>query len=192
MHKLSTTFVLGYHGCDKAVGEALLNGEPFKKSANEWDWLGHGIYFWEANPARALEFAKEQQTRKLARGERFDEPFVVGAVVDLGYCLDFMSSMAEDALLAAYQSYREISETARIPLPENVGGSDKLQRNLDCAVVNHLIDIQRSRGRPLDTVRAVFVEGKEIYQEAGFRRKTHIQISVINPDCIKGVFRLPT
>lgn len=42
--------------------------------------------------------------------------------------------------------------------------------------------------RPFDSVRAVFVEGKPIYPDAGFNEKTHIQVSIINPNCIKGFF----
>ena len=64
-------------------------------------------------------------------------------------------------------------------------------RNLDCAVINHLHRLREDGGlRPFDTVRGVFLEGNPIYQDAGFRQKTHIQICVRNPDCIKGVFRV--
>ena len=35
------------------------------------------------------------------------------------------------------------------------------------------------------------MEGKPIYPTAGFNEKTHIQIAVNNPACIKGVFRVP-
>jgi hypothetical protein len=37
----------------------LLAGTAFKPSNNDYDWLGPGIYFWEANPLRGLEFAEE-------------------------------------------------------------------------------------------------------------------------------------
>jgi hypothetical protein len=50
LHKLSSSFVLGYHGCDRAVAEKLIAGAPFITSENDYDWLGSGIYFWEANP----------------------------------------------------------------------------------------------------------------------------------------------
>ena len=59
MHRLTSAFVLGYHGCDHSVGERLLAGTAFKLSDNDYDWLGPGIYFWEANPLRGLEFAQE-------------------------------------------------------------------------------------------------------------------------------------
>jgi hypothetical protein len=36
--------VIGYHACAKEIADRLLlEDEPFKPSANEWDWLGHGI-----------------------------------------------------------------------------------------------------------------------------------------------------
>ena len=39
-----------------------------------------------------------------------------------------------------------------------------------------------------DSVRGVFFEGEEIYPNASFRVKDHIQICVRNPNCIKGFF----
>ncbi|TWB32686.1 hypothetical protein [Nitrospirillum viridazoti] len=80
MHKLSYGFVLGYHGCSQAVAKALLAGAPFKQSENDYDWLGHGIYFWEANPKRGLAFAKEALKRKKSK----KHPAVVGASSTLG------------------------------------------------------------------------------------------------------------
>ena len=81
MHRLSSCFVLGYHGCDTDVGEQLLAGEAFQPSDNDYDWLGPGIYVWEANPRRGLEFATEAMRR---RGSGISQPFVIGAVIDLG------------------------------------------------------------------------------------------------------------
>jgi hypothetical protein len=59
LHRLASAFILGYHGCDRRVGERLLAGTAFKPSNNDYDWIGPGIYFWEANPLRGLEFAEE-------------------------------------------------------------------------------------------------------------------------------------
>ena len=39
-----------------------------------------------------------------------------------------------------------------------------------------------------DSVRAAFWEGKELYPNAGFKTQNHIQLSIINPNCIKGIF----
>jgi len=82
VHRLSTSFVFGYHGCDRALGRKLIAGtSDFRKSDNDYDWLGPGVYFWEANPDRALQFAEEKKSRR----QGIAEPFVVGAVIDLVY-----------------------------------------------------------------------------------------------------------
>jgi hypothetical protein len=191
LHSLSATFVLGYHGCDRRVGSALLDGTAqFTASQNEWDWLGSGIYFWEANPLRGVEFAREQKSRG-----RLGEPFVVGAVLDLGFCLDLTSSTGVAAVKAAYEVFVEATSKAGEPMPRNRGGADALLRELDCAVINYLHHIRASVQPPLqpfDSVKGVFLsEGGPIYEGSGFFNKTHIQICIRDPSCIKGVFRVP-
>jgi hypothetical protein len=56
-------------------------GTPFKPSDNKYDWLGQGIYFWEANPLRGLEFATEAAKREPSR---IKEAFVIGAIINWG------------------------------------------------------------------------------------------------------------
>lgn len=189
LHKLSTAFVLGYHGCSKTVGERLLAGEEFLPSKNSYDWLGPGIYFWEANPRRGLEFFRETSARR--RGKRsLEEPYVVGAVVELGLCLDLTTSSGVTMVRDAYDSFNEAMRKKRASLPTN--GSDLLRRNLDCAVITWLHEIREADGVPaLDSVKGVFVEGAPVYEGSGFREKTHVQICVRRPACIKGVFRVP-
>ena len=51
--------VIGYHGCNENVAKRVLDGEPLKASKNDYDWLGHGVYFWEFGAIRALEFVRE-------------------------------------------------------------------------------------------------------------------------------------
>ena len=187
MHRLSYGFVLGYHGCDANVGEELLSGAAFKASDNDYDWLGPGIYFWEANPVRGLEFAGEAMAR---RGSRLKTPFVVGAVVDLGTCFDLTTSLGVALARREYESLLQSRDESQLPLPVN--STDRLRRNLDCAVVRRVHAIFEEVDRAFDTVRGVFTEGGPAYSGAGFEAKTHIQIAVRNPDCIKGVFRVPS
>lgn len=183
MHRLTSSFVLGYHGCEEATAESLLGGEPFKQSANDYDWLGPGIYFWEANPQRGLDFATESLKRKKST----KKPAVVGAIIDLGLCLDLASQGSIEMLEAAYESLKATVDTTNEALPVNTS----LLRKLDCAVVKRLHSILATQDRVLDTVRGIFLEGSPIYPDAGFHRKTHVQIAVCNPACIKGVFRVP-
>ncbi len=70
-YKRPTAFVLGYHGCSREVGEAVLSGDThLKKSENAYDWLGPGVYFWEGSPKRAMQFAIEAagRTPHLSKG----------------------------------------------------------------------------------------------------------------------------
>ena len=187
MHRLTSAFILGYHGCDHRVGERLLAGAAFRPSNNDYDWLGPGIYFWEANPLRGLEFAEEASKRKTSN---ISKPFVIGAVIELGLCLDLTTSTGLDWVRIAHESLVDVTRAAALDLPSN--SKDELRRNLDCAVVRRLHTILETQKLPaIDTVKGVFTEGEPAYPGAGFREKTHIQIAVRNPRCIKGVFRVP-
>jgi hypothetical protein len=191
MYSRLPAFVLGFHGCYHAVGERVLRGEVrLKSSQNDFDWLGHRIYFWENNPQRAMEYAREVQKRS---ANKISKPCVVGAVIDLGHCLNLLDSKALDLLKEAYGLLIKASEKERREIPKNrpVGhGRDLLLRNLDCAVVETLHAFMKMKNsHPYDSVRSVFVEGPELYPNAGFKAKNHIQICVRNQDCIKGYFR---
>lgn len=165
----------------------MIDGEAFTASRNEYDWLGEGVYFWEANPLRALQFAAEWTSKGKIR-----KPYVVGAVIELGYCLDLTSSTGIAAITHAHLDFLAYCEKAGTPVPQNQGGEDRLLRKLDCAVVNHLHKVLEIGKQPaFDTVKGIFIEGGPIYQNSGFYKKTHIQICVRNLDCIKGVFRVP-
>jgi len=186
MHRLSTSFVLGYHGCDATVAEQLLAGAAFKHSTNIYDWLGHGIYFWEGNPRRGLEFAKEA----MSRNSNITKPAVIGAVIDLGLCLDLTTSLGIANVRTAYEAYIVIVGRSGNPPPKNSG--DLLRRQLDCAVIQCLHDVRDDmKEPPIDSVKGLFLEGKPIYETAGFHEKTHIQICVRKAENIKGVFRVP-
>ena len=183
-HKLPN-LVLGFHGCDKEVFDRVLCGdELMKKSENSYDWLGHGIYFWEQNYQRALEWAN--------RNKRIKTPAVIGAVIDLGYCLNLTDSFSTDYLVKGYEILKLRCEQSNKPIPRNrpsPKGADILLRDLDCAVIQQIHDFNQSTGNPqFDSVRGIFVEGEPPYEGSEFRAKTHVQICVVNPNCIKGFF----
>jgi hypothetical protein len=174
------------------VGERLISGAPFVVSENDYDWLGSGIYFWEANPRRGLEFAIQLQKWRRGRGNQIKDPFVVGAAIDLGFCLDLTTSTGIQAVASTHPDFLDYCAKAGVPVPVNEGGSDFLFRKLDCAVINHLHKIRDAAGLlPFETVKGVFIEGRRIYPESGLFEETHIQLCVRDPDCIKGVFRVP-
>jgi hypothetical protein len=161
--------VIAYHGCDAAVAERLLRGEPFRKSENTYDWLGAGIYFWEYGADRALRFAQEQQQRG-----RVAEAAIVGALVQLGSCFDLMDTRFTADLSQAYEAVRDLHAQTGVPLPQNAGTTpDQKLRRLDCLVLNsYLASLDGSRGA-FDTVRCGFQEGVRAFPGSGsFRRVT--------------------
>ncbi|KXV43053.1 hypothetical protein [Gluconobacter roseus] len=193
MSRRRTSFVLGYHGCDAEVGEKILRGAPVRHSEEDYDWLGHGAYFWESDPGRAWMWADS----KVSRGS-CTEAFVVGAIIDLGNCLDLTEQECIQELSEAYAGLKATFSRSGSELPANKDpqkfpSGDKLQRYLDCAVINYLCEAMEEMGEmvdPYDTVRGLFVEGSPAYPGAGFYALTHTQIAVRRPECIIGTFRV--
>lgn len=187
--------MLGYHGCDAKVAQKAISGDAgILQSNRDFDWLGPGAYFWESDPTRAYEWAQW----KAGRGE-YTQPTVIGAVIDLRHCLDLVSRRDLDLLKAAHKSFVRLQRKAKLPIPKNASPNghkdkDRVLRYLDCAVFRHLHKIMDTLSEheddisPFDTVRGMFVEGGKLYPGSGFHRKSHVQIAVRNPRCIKGVF----
>lgn len=178
--------VIGYHGCGRELANLLVSGkDKLVAQDRSYHWLGHGIYFWENDEDRALEWAQE----KASRGEVVD-PCVIGAVIELGRCLDLSVRENVPIVKTAYDGLMTMFEKSGAPKPENKKApkdsrEDKVLRYLDCAVINHLV---KTSGTEFDTVRGLFVEGGPVYDGAEIFDKTHVEIAVRNPACIKGVF----
>mgnify|MGYP000050327346 CR=1 FL=1 len=192
MYSRLPNLVIGFHGCNEEVFNAVVRqGETIEWSKNDYDWLGHGIYFWEQNYERARLWAKEHSccNKKL-------QPAVIGAVIDLGNCLNLMDSRYIEMLAEEYNLLVDDLRLAGAPLPQNRGGKDWRLRKLDCAVVEHLharlTEMEESQNdariEQFDSARGLFSEGPEIYPKAGFKLETHVQICIRNPNCIKGFF----
>lgn len=185
--------VLGFHGCDKSVVESILNSHTnhLKFSKNNYDWLGDGIYFWLNDPQRAYEWACQSQKRK---NSKIKEPDVIGAVIDLGMCLNFSERQSVALLQKSFESLKRICEITGFNISEKYQnsmpdeGGFSLIRPLDCAVINHLHEIVAEQKISYDTVYGYFQEGKDAYEGAGIKEKSHIQICVRNTECIKGYF----
>lgn len=178
--------VIGYHGCTKAFAERVLSGEigthEWKPSKNNFDWLGHGIYFWEHAPARALRWAREKAA---GTGE---EPAVIGAIIQLGKCFDLTDEQNTHNLALAYDQVRTSYEAEGKPMPRNVGKDDDIKgRYLDCVVINYYL--QQMDSVQYQTVRCAFAEGNPAYDGAMIYQQTHVQIAVLDPTCVLGVFR---
>ncbi len=174
-------FVLGYHGCDESIVADVVTGKRnLQASRNDYDWLGNGIYFWEDSRKRALQWARESR--------RIKTPAVIGAVINLGECLNLLDVEHLETVSVAFEALKVTCERAIVPMPHN-GGTDFKSRKLDCAVIETLHLLRKENElKPYETVRGFFVEGEPLYEGAGLRQQDHIQLCVCDPHCIVGYF----
>jgi len=190
MYSSKPAFVYGFHGLDKTIAYEILNQKiHFKPSHNSFDWLGQGVYFWENNYERAIQYAIEDSQRPKTK---IKEPFVLGAIIDLGNCFDLLDQKYLDFLKIAYEEFKKSIEEAGHPMPQNkpfgANDFDFKKRELDCAVIRYAHKLAEDAGEKFDSVRAAFWEGEALYEGAGFRSANHIQLAILNPNCIKGIF----
>jgi hypothetical protein len=193
MYSRQRGLVLGFHGCDVQIRNLTVSGsQDLKSSQNDFDWLGHGIYFWENSLSRAEEYAIYLKSNPKRSKNPIKKPSVIGSVLDLGYCLDLMDFRSLSLLRLAYEILVETYQKSGFVIPQNTSGgsnSDLLKRELDCAVIETLhLSREENDLTPFDSVKAVFWEGNDLYPNAGFKEKNHIQICIRNRNCIKGLF----
>ena len=201
MYHIRPNLIVGFHGCDEAVCNALLNNpNRIRISRERYDWLGNGMYFWENNYQRALDWANE----KYQRG-KIAHPAVIGAVIDLGYCCDFLNAEHIQMFRRSYERLAAHHKRIGRELYRNRDAvwdrhKNKILRELDCLVIENMQkeiaakikeDINQygfSERRLPESVRGAFVEGGPVFEGSGIYEKTHIQICIRNPNCIKGFF----
>ena len=187
------SIVLGYHGCDREFGENILAGHTeLHSSTNDYDWLGSGIYLWENDSVRALDWAKKVQKHGKMSRSVMSEPFVLGVIVEMDHCLDLLQAQSIALVKEAYHALKQAHDQAGQRLPQNSRHQGELAlRRLDCAVIRYLHQFRLEAGlQPFDTIRAAFPEGHQLYPGAGFQERTHIQLCIRQPRNIIGYFRV--
>lgn len=186
MADFNSGYILGYHGCDREVGIRLINGtDELKSSTNKWDWLGEGIYFWEEDPARAIQYSEKNATGEQKNKIPANTPFVVGAIIELGNCLNLVEIESVKILSEAYEGLKQLSELSGQPMPINT----EKNRALDCAVINYIHLANKEKGvPPYDSIRCAFPEGDPAFPGSKITSLVHIQVCVRSPEQIKGYF----
>ena len=160
--------VKGYHGTSVERADSIIETGRFVPSRNDWDWLGHGIYFWEHAPLRALQWARARYRHRA---------IVLEATIALSSCLDLNDLRYTSAVRIAYDSLRDAYLSARKPLPAN----RRKARYLDCLVLNYLSTYILPE---CESIRAPFLEGEPIYEGSMLLSQSHIQLVVRAHSCI--------
>jgi hypothetical protein len=143
----------------------ILAGHGFQPSRNDYDWLGHGIYFWEYAPYRAHEWARLKYASQAA---------VVEADIRLGRCLDLTDIRYTEIIRQAFDGLREAYARNGQSMPANRGKA----RRLDCLVINYVAEYLLPE---CETVRAPFLEGSPIFEGSALLSASHVQIVVRKP-----------
>jgi hypothetical protein len=112
--------VIGFHACKKQFAEDLEAGKlavvAWQASANKYDWLGDGIYFWENGYRRAVEWGREFVDGDCS---------IIEAEINLGKCFDLTNSGYIDLLQEVHAGVVELYKAEGWRLPENVDISAK-------------------------------------------------------------------
>ena len=201
MYDLRPNLIIGFHGCDLRVRDKLLNHpNEIVISKKPYDWLGHGMYFWENNYERAMQWAEDKKRRGAV-----ETPAVIGAVLFLGYCCDLTDSKCIGNLANAYALMAERSRQLGRKLPVNRDmphdqHRDKLLRDLDCSTIEYMHDYLvtkvrhdiRQKGfsqtKVFDSTRGIFTEGGPAFESSEIQARTHTQLCIRNLNCIQDFF----
>ena len=174
MYDIKPNMIIGFHGCEASVRDALLNNpNEIKISRKPFDWLGHGMYFWENNYERALQWAQDKKSRGAIK-----EPAVIGAVLYLGYCCDFLDSKYIRLLAQSFDGLEERSKESLEVIPSNKDiasdpHKDRILRHLDCAVIEYMhVRIFAGVQRDIQTKKGLQQpQNLRYYQRCLYRRR---------------------
>lgn len=109
--------------------------------------VGSCIYFWENNVERAEQWAEDNSKIK---NSSIKTPGVLGAYLDLGNCLDLTDSGSLQLLKIPYDTLKKSVDLAGMDMPVNkdplkVKSRDRILRKLDCAVIQHYMNLPKKR-----------------------------------------------
>lgn len=74
---------------------------------------------WENDPDRALEYSKLIKKYPDWAKSKIKTPSVVGAIIDLGYCLNLVNSRSLLIVQSGYEMLIETQKSSGRPLPQN-------------------------------------------------------------------------
>lgn len=163
-----------------------------RPSLQDYDWLGRGIYFWQAAPIRAWMWKRHFALKRDRAGA--DETVVLEyrLTVNLTHCLDLLD-IRWHGLLGA--TGRGVSEGWRIAGVDEATIHQRLLRNarrraphphfLDCAAVNQVCErLEHAHNIRIMLVRAAFQQLGTIYPYSAFHEGDHVQVAIRDPNAI--------
>jgi len=181
------------------VQSILANGFAEPRSAySDSRWLGQGAYFFQESQLLAEQWASKLST---LRGQ---PAVVLAAELDLTHCLDLLDASWHPVLKEAWERLREQCAADGRPVPDQAGfsvegGRVKIRpfarenitqpeldmrpgvNRLDHEVFETAVKLLEQGGLTIESVRAIFVEGGEMYPHSWIFDEAHLAIAMRPP-----------
>jgi hypothetical protein len=172
----------------------------FEYSENPWDWLGKGVYFFEAAPSLAGDWSRQLVGRLASKGIAA-KPAVVSATLNLEGCIDLLDNdwigaiqecarrLSAEGLLEQQHGLRLRSAANRafIVADYDMPLASHRYNASDCQVINALWGYLRDGGDTAPAIRAPFVLGRQLYSNSFFFHESHVQIAVVDTSIMSDV-----
>lgn len=165
---------IGYHGTRLEYAQRILD-EDFRPSENNWEWLGHGVYFWQDAPERAFAWAKEWHGRSGYKGP-------IGVVAARIQLFDFVD-LLEQAGMKLVKDFASAFLDKLVDQDRRLVNEYPIHR-LDCELFNSITNVLLSKGIEVRGFRAACVEGEPITKGSPIFDQSHVQLSVIDQTTI--------
>ena len=188
-------------------------------SKNSYDWLGYGVYFYEADSARAFKYAETsaKNLEQLLTAQAIGTPAVVGAVLNVERWLDITTQFGiaqfTEGLNSMKAGFKAVGKAIPANKPAFVGDRDNLHRALDKAVFENIHAIRsakcaeaiRNEARlsaddvakmvmgfaEFQGVLGAFQQGGALDAGSAIYEDSHIQLAIRDPECVLGWFLVP-
>jgi hypothetical protein len=184
---IRTETVLGYHGTTEQQARQIL-AEGFKPSANSYDWLGKGAYFFQREDL-ALSWASEKH--KCDDGALR----VIQADIHLYECLDLAHTPTRELYRQEHTQYVDTFGRAHA---KRLRQKDRAH-HLDCAVFQWWCSRLEDRGQHVRVIRCRFSSDEPLWEDplgelppAGVATITHTQLAVRDDRAILNPRLTPT
>lgn len=180
-----TTLIKGYHGTSLRVAEKLCDGSlSWRRSSNEGDWLGSGIYFFQDGPSRAMAWAR-------AELEGTSEvPAVIESELDLSCCFDLLDLndfyvLRERARVADelfdIPAQEELLVRGGRAKPPHLGTPLKMRNRWDRFIIDFCIE-SLALERSITCVRSAFLWGHAVGPVSFLFNWSRVEIAVREPE----------
>lgn len=129
--------------------------------------------FGKMTQKKSIGMGREFKKCSQNKNQKIIKPAVLGAVICLGNCLDFLEQENLKKLKNHYNQVKDDFAKNGIELPQNTGGKDLYRRELDCLLINSLVAKQREEcpEEAYDSVRGVFLKEVNYTQHQDLEKK---------------------